>query len=137
MKKNSVLIITHGNFGKELLRSVEMIMGEQQDVKALGLCLGDSVDELRSTAESSILENQNAGMNTIVMVDILGGSPSNVALYLLKKYRNIKVITGINMLMIIEFLQSREYNELDNLVDLIINSGSEGIKKFEIHVEGK
>jgi mannose PTS system EIIA component len=131
MKKIAGLIITHGMFGKELLKSVEMIMGEQEDVNALGLSLGESVDELRSTAESVILENQMAGMDTILLVDILGGSPSNVALYLLKKYKNIKLITGVNMLVLIEFLQSRESNELDDLMNLMINSGTEGIKKFE------
>jgi PTS system mannose-specific IIA component len=136
MKKKAGLIITHGLFGKELLNSVEMIMGEQEDVKALGLSLGESVDELRSTAEGIILENQKAGMDTILLVDILGGSPSNVALYLLKKYNNIKLITGVNMLVLIEFLQSRESNELDDLMNLMINSGTEGIKKFEINMEG-
>lgn len=136
MKKKAGLIITHGLFGKELLNSVEMIMGEQEDVKALGLSLGESVDELRNTAEGIILENQKAGLDTILLVDILGGSPSNVALYLLKKYNNIKLITGVNMLVLIEFLQSRESNELDDLINLMINSGTDGIKKFEIKMEG-
>lgn len=136
MKKKAGLIITHGLFGKELLNSVEMIMGEQEDVKALGLSLGESVDELRNTAEGIILENQKAGLDTILLVDILGGSPSNVALYLLKKYNNIKLITGVNMLVLIEFLQSRESNELDDLIKLMINSGTDGIKKFEIKMEG-
>ncbi|MFL0246312.1 PTS sugar transporter subunit IIA [Candidatus Clostridium stratigraminis] len=137
MKKKAGLIITHGLFGKELLNSVEMIMGEQEDVKALGLSLGDSVDELRAAAENIILENQKADMDTILLVDILGGSPSNVALYMLKKYNNIKLITGVNMLVLIEFLQSRESNELDDLMNLMITSGTDGIKKFENNMEGK
>lgn len=137
MKKKAALIITHGLFGIELLKSVEMIMGEQEDVNALGLSLGESVDELRSTAENIIVQNQEAGIDTIVLVDILGGSPSNVALYLLKKYKDIKLITGVNMLVLIEFLQSRESSELDHLMDLMINSGIEGMKKYENNVEGK
>lgn len=133
MKKKAALIITHGIFGIQLLKSVEMIMGEQEDVKALGLSLGESVDDLRSTAESIIVENQKAGMDTIVLVDILGGSPSNVSLYLLKKYKDIKLITGVNMLMLIEFFQSREFNELDELVKLMINSATEGIKDMKFN----
>jgi mannose PTS system EIIA component len=136
MKEKAVLIITHGNFGKELIKSVEMIMGEQEDVNALGLSLGESVDELRSNADSIVVENQNAGKDTIVLVDILGGSPSNVALYLLKKYKEIKLITGVNMLMLIELFQSREFTELEELVDKMISSGTEGIKKFEFNKEG-
>lgn len=136
MKEKAVLIITHGNFGKELIKSVEMIMGEQEDVNALGLSLGESVDELRSNADSIVVENQNTGKDTIVLVDILGGSPSNVALYLLKKYKEIKLITGVNMLMLIELFQSREFTELEELVDKMISSGTEGIKKFEFNKEG-
>jgi PTS system mannose-specific IIA component len=136
MNKKAALIITHGNFGKELLKSVEMIMGEQEDANALGLCLGDSVDELRVEADSIIVENQKAGKDNILLVDILGGSPSNVALYLLKKHKNIKLITGVNMLMLIEFFQSREFDELDDLVEKIMNSGVEGIKKYESSKEG-
>lgn len=137
MKKKAALIITHGHFGIELVKSVEMIMGEQENVNALGLSLGESVDELRSTAENIIIQNQKAGMDTLIMVDILGGSPSNVALYLLKKYKDIKLVTGINMLILIEFLESRESNELDYLIDLMIDSGANGIKKYENNVEGK
>jgi PTS system mannose-specific IIA component len=137
MKKKAALIITHGDFGKELLKSVEMIMGEQENLNALGLSLGESVDQLRSTADNIIVENQNRVMDTIVLVDILGGSPSNVGLYLLKKYKDIKLITGVNMLILVEFLQSREFSELDDLIDLMINSGTEGIKKYENNVEGK
>jgi PTS system mannose-specific IIA component len=136
MNKKAALIITHGNFGKELLKSVEMIMGEQEDANALGLCLGDSVDELRIEADNIIVENQNAEKDNILLVDILGGSPSNVALYLLKKHKNIKLITGVNMLMLIEFFQSREFDELDDLVEKIMNSGVEGINKYESGKEG-
>lgn len=136
MKKKAVLIITHGVFGKELLKSVEMIMGEQEDVNALGLSLGESVDELRSIADKNIVENQSAGMDTVILVDILGGSPSNIALYLLKKYNDIKLMTGVNMAMLIEFLQSRESNELDDLIELMMNSATESIKKYENIIKG-
>lgn len=136
MKKKAVLIITHGVFGKELLKSVEMIMGEQEDVNALGLSLGESVDELRGIADNNIVENQSAGMDTVILVDILGGSPSNIALYLLKKYNDIKLMTGVNMAMLIEFLQSRESNELDDLIELMMNSATESIKKYENIIKG-
>lgn len=137
MKKKAVLIITHGKFGVELLKSVEMIMGEQEDANALSLCLGDSVDDLRNAAERIIVENEKLNKDTIVLVDILGGSPSNIALYMLKKYNNIKVITGVNMLMLIELFQSRDYGDLDELVEKMINSSVDGIKKIEFSEKGK
>lgn len=130
MKKKAVLVITHGKFGIELLKSVEMIMGEQEDAVGLGLCLGDDVEALRADAQRVIAENQEAGKETIVLVDIFGGSPSNVALYALRS-SDTKLITGVNMLMLIEFFSSRDSEELSDLVEKMIASGVEGIKKFE------
>lgn len=130
MKKKAVLVITHGNFGIELLKSVEMIMGEQEDAVALGLSLGDDVDDLRAEAERIVTENEKAGKDTIVLVDLLGGSPSNVGLYTLRSH-DIKLITGVNILMLVEFFSSREFEELGDLVQKMIDSSVEGIKKFE------
>ncbi|GMG97547.1 PTS sugar transporter subunit IIA [Tepidimicrobium xylanilyticum] len=131
MNRKAVLVITHGKFGIELLKSVEMIMGEQEDAKALGLQLGDNVDDLRNEVEKIILENEKEDKETIIFVDILGGSPSNIALYVLKKHNSVKLVTGVNMPMLIEIFQSRDLVELDELLEKIINSSMEGINKFE------
>lgn len=77
---NKVLIITHGLFGIELKKSAEMIMGEQENVEALGLIPGQSVDELHAQALEIVKKNEADGFHTVVMVDLMGGSPSNVAL---------------------------------------------------------
>jgi len=131
MNRKAVLVITHGKFGIELLKSVEMIMGEQEDAKALGLQLGDNVDDLRNEVEKIILENEKEDKETIIFVDILGGSPSNIALYVLKKHNSVKLVTGVNMPMLIEVFQSRDLVELDELLEKMINSSMEGINKFE------
>jgi PTS system mannose-specific IIA component len=88
------------------------------------------VEALRADAQRVIAENQEAGKETIVLVDIFGGSPSNVALYALRS-SDTKLITGVNMLMLIEFFSSRDSEELSDLVEKMIASSVEGIKKFE------
>lgn len=130
MKKKAVLVITHGKFGIELLKSVEMIMGEQEDAAALGLSLGEDVEALRAEAERIVVENEKADKETIVLVDIFGGSPSNVALYVLRNH-DIKLITGVNMLMLIELFSSREFEETDSLVEKMMSSATEGIKLYD------
>jgi len=130
MKIKSVLIITHGNFGIELLKSVEMIMGKQKYAIALGLNLGDDIETLRAEANKVVIENNKNNNETVILVDILGGSPSNIGLYMVKSY-DVKLITGVNMLMLIELFSSRDTEELDDLIKKIIKSSIEGIKKFE------
>jgi Phosphotransferase system, mannose/fructose-specific component IIA len=129
VKQTAVLIITHGNFGIELLKSLEMIIGEQQDAFALGLCLGNNVDELRDEAEKFVCESQEAGKEVVILVDILGGSPSNIALYMAKKH-HVKVVTGVNMPMVIELFSSRESKESAELLAAAAGSGAEGIHQF-------
>jgi len=130
MSNKALLVITHGNFGIELVKSVEMIIGEQEDVNALGLNPGDSVEDLRESADRIVEANKEAGKETIILVDILGGSPSNVALYLMKKH-GIKLVTGVNMYMLIEmFSQKDSVESADELCDIMIETATENIKKF-------
>ncbi|CUH96183.1 hypothetical protein P22_2272 [Propionispora sp. 2/2-37] len=129
MKQTAVLIITHGKFGIELLKSVEMIIGEQQDAFALGLCLGNDVDDLRNDAEKIVRKAKESGKDVIILVDLLGGSPSNVALYMAKAH-DVKVVTGVNILMLIELFSSRESKEVDELLAAVVSTGVEGIKQF-------
>ena len=132
-KETCVVIITHGNFGKELLESVEMIMGEQKDVVTRGLNLGDDVESLRADIEKIVDENQKSNKDTIVLVDLFGGSPSNIALSLLKHY-DVRVMTGVNMPMLIEMLSSRNNYDygIEDLVERSYRAGTDGIKKIDI-----
>jgi PTS system mannose-specific IIA component len=128
----AIVIVTHGNFGKELLKSVEMIMGEQKDVVAFGLNLGDDVETLKENVRKTVEENQSLNKTTLIMVDLLGGSPSNIALSLLKDY-DVKVLVGINMPMLIEILSSKDYFGIDVLMENGYKAGIEGIKKFDFY----
>lgn len=102
---NKVLILTHGLFGIELKKSVEMIMGEQDRIDALGLVPGQSVDELRKEAFDIVQRNTTAGLHTIIVCDLMGGSPSNVALACLEK-ADCDVLLGASMPMLVELIQN-------------------------------
>lgn len=73
MKERRVLVITHGHFGEELVKSVEMIMGKQDYVTAMGLLPGCSVDDLRESAFEVLAKNDADGADTIVCCDLFGG----------------------------------------------------------------
>ena len=133
MKTKAILIVTHGSFGKELLRSVEMIMGEQKDVVALGLNLADDVESLRTDVKKIVDENQRANRETIVIADLFGGSPSNVALSLLKDY-DVRVMVGINMPMLMEVLSSRDDYGIEELTEISCRAGVNGIKKVDVEM---
>lgn len=68
MQKRKVLVITHGHFGAELIRSVEMIMGKQSCFQSLGLNPGDSVDSLREQAYAILEKMRPRGTKALFYV---------------------------------------------------------------------
>lgn len=133
MENRAILIITHGMFGVELVKSAEMIMGPQEDVTALSLNPGESVESLRNEAIAVVENYQNEGKKVYVLCDLLGGSPSNVALYLLSKGVE-KIFTGVNMPMLIEMLTFyKTMEDSDELLKTVQNTSNEGIQLLDIN----
>lgn len=131
MENRAILVITHGEFGIELVKSAEMIMGPQANVDALALRPGSSVDDLRTDAKAIVDNNNEKGLETIVLVDLLGGSPSNVALSLLAK-KDLRIFTGISMPMLIQTLSLYQTEEdLDKLVESVNQTSIDGISMLD------
>ncbi len=130
-----ILIVTHGNFGLELLKSAELIIGKQENVKTLSLNHGDSVKELYDKV-NKLVKRLDKGKGVLVFTDIFGGSPSNVTAANMKNFK-FESISGVNLPMLIEALDSREDSNLEELVDKIIQSGVEGIKNIRTELKAK
>ena len=86
-----LVIASHGNFANELLKSAEMIYGDMSDVPAVSLMPGMSFEEV----------TKKAGKDTLVLVDLFGGTPSNVFSALTRTFGH-QVVTGLNLPMLIE-----------------------------------
>jgi mannose/fructose-specific phosphotransferase system component IIA len=127
LKERRVLVITHGRFGEELVKSVEMIMGPQDYITAMGLLPGQSVDDLRERVFEALAKNDADGIDTIVCCDLFGGSPSNVALSCLGK-SDCKVMLGANMPMLVQLVQDiYDTEDLDGLVSAGAQAGRDGV----------
>ncbi|MDI3480673.1 MAG: mannose system component [Tepidanaerobacteraceae bacterium] len=125
-----VLIVTHGDFGKELLKSAELIVGKQSHVMTLGLFHGDSVESLRENISKAI-DELDEGDGVLVFVDLYGGSPFNAtAMNMEKTITNsrFECITGVNLPMVLEALSVRTSYTLDKLKNHCLEIGRKGIK---------
>jgi|SRR6056297_136877 len=100
-----VIIITHGNYGEEILKSVEMIAGKQENAYAFSINEDTYIEEVKKEVESLIDEETYI----YLFVDIYGGSPFNIAINFLSKER-VNIISGFNMPMILEFFVNRNRN---------------------------
>ena len=108
-----LLVVTHGRFSRELIKSIELIIGHQKTVEALTLEEGDDVNKLREEVEKKT-EELDQGEGVLVLVDLLGGSPWNVSSICTKK-EAVECVAGLNMPMLLEAIESRETCALQEL----------------------
>lgn len=97
-----LLLISHGNMAVETLASAEMILGHIDNMKAIGLQSNQGPEDLQAEAEQFINDNPN-NEKTMVAVDLLGGTPSNVVVRLMAEHPELEVVSGLNLPMVIGF----------------------------------
>ena len=120
--------------GIETVKSHELLMGEQKNVTGLGLHQGESVDDLKNKVLEVLDNNKDQYDETIILVDLLGGSPSNVALRSLANYRDLKIITGLNLPVLINLINFTDTEDDTNkLIKDSIEVGQNGMKLIDIN----
>ena len=126
MTKLNLVVATHGSFGAELTRSAEMIVGKTVNVYSLSLLPDKSFENFLAEA-NEIFETISGP--TIALVDLFGGTPSNVLTALTKKYQH-KVVTGVNLPMFIDLYMkgtTAETIDLDAFVESCFTVAKESV----------
>ncbi|WP_407887311.1 PTS sugar transporter subunit IIA [Levilactobacillus sp. N40-8-2] len=130
--KRAFLVITHGDMGVETVKSMELLMGPQENVTALGLHPGESVDDLRTKVYDILQANEADYDETVLLVDLLGGSPSNVSLSTLAKYHDMKIVTGLSLPLLVNILNfSEAEDDTEKLITDSIGVATEGMKLID------
>lgn len=123
----AIIIASHGLFSEELLKSSEMIFGNQTNVNTVSFLPGEGITDLTNKYINSI-KSLNSEDGVLFMVDIFGGSPFNCASLLALDNENIEVISGVNLPMLLEVFANKSSLTLKDLVYLGENSAKESIK---------
>ena len=121
-----VLIATHGEFGNALLDTLKMIIGETEGMVSVPLLSKDSPENLRMKMEKAIDQVDPKAQGALILVDMLGGTPFNVGIQLATT-RAVKVITGVNLPMLIKVVSHRDETDLDALSLDIQQSTRDGV----------
>lgn len=119
------LVVTHGHLGRELVSAAEMIVGDISRVQAVSIGWHDDVNEVRKDIEKRIGE-VDAGAGVIILTDMFGGTPSNIAFSFHEPGR-IDVVTGVNLPMIIKIVTQKEGDTLENLARVVREQGRASI----------
>ena len=101
-----LVLVTHGQLASEFIRAMEHVVGPQTQIEAI--CIGPDDDmEARRNDIAEALGRVDDGSGVIILTDLFGGTPSNLAISLMKSDQ-IEVIAGVNLPMLIRLEGARK-----------------------------
>ena len=127
----AIVIGTHGWAAEQLLKTAEMLLGEQENVGWIDFVPGENAETLieKYTAQ---LEKLDTRSGVLFLVDTWGGSPFNAASRIVVDKEHHEVVAGVNIPMLVETLMARDDNpSFDELVALAVETGREGVKALK------
>ena len=127
----AIVIGTHGWAAEQLLKTAEMLLGEQENVGWIDFVPGENAETLieKYTAQ---LEKLDTSKGVLFLVDTWGGSPFNAASRIVVDKEHYEVVAGVNIPMLVETFMARDDNpSFDELVSLAVETGREGVKALK------
>ena len=127
----AIVIGTHGWAAEQLLKTAEMLLGEQDNVGWIDFVPGENADTLIEKYNAQ-LAKLDTSKGVLFLVDTWGGSPFNAASRIVVDKEDYEVIAGVNVPMLVETFMARDDNpSFDELVALAVETGSEGVKALK------
>jgi PTS system mannose-specific IIA component len=116
-----IVVVTHGRLAQELVAATEHVVGTMTAVRSV--CVGptDDLDQRRRDVKEAVAA-VNGGDGVIVVTDMFGGTPANLAVTMLEKGR-VEVLAGANLPMLIKLAEARASMSLADAVDAACEAG--------------
>ena len=130
-----LLIVTHCDLGRELLKAAEFIVGSIDGADTIPITETTGSEKMRKKIEDKVVA-LNSGKGVLILTDMFGGTPSNLSLSFLEK-EQVEVLTGVNLPMIIAIVQHRSEMKLSDLAERAQEAGKMGISLAGKLLEGK
>jgi PTS system mannose-specific IIA component len=109
-----LVLVTHGRLASEFIVAMEHVVGPQERIEAI--CIGPEDDmEARRNDIADAIAKVDAGKGVIILTDLFGGTPSNLAISLMRS-EEIEVIAGVNLPMLIRLEGARKTLEVKQAV---------------------
>ena len=126
-----IIVASHGDLAKGILMSAEMIVGKQENVAACCLLPSEGPEDIKNKIMTAIDQFDSCD-EILFLVDLWGGTPFNQITTLVEGNENYRVITGLNLPMLIEACMARSsYEHVNDLKKHVLETGKEGIASLE------
>jgi PTS system mannose-specific IIA component len=109
-----VVIVTHGKLAREFRAALEHVVGPQEQIETISIGPDDDLD-VRRTDMLSAVNKVDSGKGVVVLTDMFGGSPSNLAISAMER-ANVEVIAGVNLPMLVKLASVRGECSLDEAI---------------------
>ena len=121
-----ILLITHDDVGSSLLASLRRMQGASLPFQAKALSIRHENNPLAFCYHAEIFcRYLNKGSGVLVLTDIFGATPCNIACSLLAHYR-VRIVAGVNLPMLIKIMNYAS-SDLDTLANKALSGGCQGI----------
>jgi mannose/fructose/sorbose-specific phosphotransferase system IIA component len=123
----NIVVVSHADLGDALIRAAEMIAGATEGLYSVSLLPEDSPEGFGEKLEAALQPIE--GEETLILIDLFGGTPYNVAARQVLK-DNVECVTGANLPMLLELIMSRDDASLSELAEEITRAGQESVKNL-------
>ena len=137
---NCGIVVTHGDLGREMVRTLKSIVGETDIIQPLSFKRGDDIDTLEKEIRKFIGEDEER--DVFIFTDVFGGSCSNTAMKIIKDaaengiFKNqVAVFAGVSLPMLISFTTLAKVLPLDKLRDIIREESKKAVVDIGAMVE--
>jgi mannose/fructose-specific phosphotransferase system component IIA len=123
------IVVTHGRLAEELVRTAELIVGPGRDLHAISG--SDLCDETVVRGIRDIVAGRG-GARVLVFVDYFGGSCCINSVRAVEGEEGVKVLSGVNLPVLLSFMTKRETMPFEELVDHLVRRGRESVKVIDL-----
>ena len=120
------VIVAHGNVGKCLMDAVEGILGTQSNWVAVSNT-GMGLSELKEAVDNAVA-SQASECQVVVISDMPGGSCHHVCQEIVASGSGVRALTGVNLMMLLEFFVKRDRTEVEELVLMVKERGRDAVR---------
>ncbi|KMK51881.1 PTS mannose transporter subunit IIAB [[Actinobacillus] muris] len=125
----AIIIATHGVAAEQLLKTTEMLIGEQSDVATIDFVPGENAETIMTKYQAKLANELAHCEQVLFLVDTWGGSPFNAANRVAEGKDNMDIVTGVNVPMLVETFMARDDGpSLEELVEVALETGRLGVR---------
>lgn len=116
-----IVIVAHGGLAHQYLATLQHVIGAQERIAAVAIEDSDDRDVMREEIDQ-LVQSLDLGTGVVIVTDMFGGTPCNLAFFSLNNKENARILYGVNMPSLIKLARSRHL-PLDDALNLAVAAG--------------